>query len=399
MAVDDTWYRAKKDDDGQRVKTAKYGRGKRYRVRYTNDTGQPKEQMFERKVDAERFDVNTRADLTRGVYVDPAAGKVTVKAYAAGWRANLVHRGTTAELYDSAFRLHVDPVIGHMPLGAVRPSHIQAWVRDRSDVMAPATLRVVYGYIAAMFTTAVNDRAGIGTTPCRGIRLPEVEGSDFYIPTPEQVHALATALPARLRALAYLAAGCGTRQGEAWGLEVEHVNFLRREIRIVQQLVQIKGKPQLGPPKTATSRRTLEMGTVVSEALARHFEVAPPQEVEVLDATDPRKPRTRMAKLLFVNTNDQPLRRGYAWSRPWVSAVEAVEGLPDDFGYHGLRHYYATLLIHRGASVKTVQLALGHSKPSITLDMYTHEWPDAIDRTRNLVDEALGAGPAQLMAV
>jgi integrase len=61
------------------------------------------------------------------------------------------------------------------------------------------------------------------------------------------------------------------------------------------------------------------------------------------------------------------------------------------WGFHGLRHYYATLLIHAGASVKTVQLALGHSTPTITLKrVRARVWPDALDRTRSLVDGALG---------
>jgi hypothetical protein len=37
-----------------------------------------------------------------------------------------------------------------------------------------------------------------------------------------------------------------------------------------------------------------------------------------------------------------------------------------------------------------VQLALGHSTPTITLNEYVHEWPDVLDRTRALVDGALG---------
>jgi integrase len=48
------------------------------------------------------------------------------------------------------------------------------------------------------------------------------------------------------------------------------------------------------------------------------------------------------------------------------------------------------VLIHAGASVKTVQLALGHSTPTVTLNTYVHEWPDVLDRTRSLVDDALG---------
>jgi hypothetical protein len=37
-----------------------------------------------------------------------------------------------------------------------------------------------------------------------------------------------------------------------------------------------------------------------------------------------------------------------------------------------------------------VQLALGHSTPTVTLNTYVHEWPDVLDRTRSLVDNALG---------
>ena len=38
-------------------------------------------------------------------------------------------------------------------------------------------------------------------------------------------------------------------------------------------------------------------------------------------------------------------------------------GIPKGTGLHFLRHYFATLLIHSDASVKRVQLALGHSTP------------------------------------
>ena len=41
-------------------------------------------------------------------------------------------------------------------------------------------------------------------------------------------------------------------------------------------------------------------------------------------------------------------------------------------------------------SVKTVQVALGHSTPTITLNTYVGLWPEQVDRTRTLVDAALG---------
>ena len=68
-------------------------------------------------------------------------------------------------------------------------------------------------------------------------------------------------------------------------------------------------------------------------------------------------------------------------------------GIPKGTGPHSFRHYFATLLIHSGASVKRVQLALGHSTPTITLNTYVGEWPDTDRQTRMIVDSALGHVP------
>jgi hypothetical protein len=69
------------------------------------------------------------------------------------------------------------------------------------------------------------------------------------------------ALPQRHRAVVPLVEGSGLRQGEVFGLEVEHVDFLRRrELRVVQQLVSpTSGPPYLGPPKTPESERTVPL--------------------------------------------------------------------------------------------------------------------------------------------
>ena len=57
---------------------------------------------------------------------------------------------------------------------------------------------------------------------------------------------------------------------------------------------------------------------------------------------------------------------------------------------HALRHFYASLLIRHGESVKTVQARLGHASAAETLDTYSHLWPDSDDRTRAAVDSVLG---------
>jgi integrase len=50
---------------------------------------------------------------------------------------------------------------------------------------------------------------------------------------------------------------------------------------------------------------------------------------------------------------------------------------------HALRHYFASGLIADACDVVTVQHALGHSSASITLNVYSHLWPKAEDRTRS----------------
>jgi integrase len=57
---------------------------------------------------------------------------------------------------------------------------------------------------------------------------------------------------------------------------------------------------------------------------------------------------------------------------------------------HALRHFYASLLIRHGESVKTVQARLGHPSAAETLDTYSHLWPDSDDRTRAAVDSIFG---------
>lgn len=57
---------------------------------------------------------------------------------------------------------------------------------------------------------------------------------------------------------------------------------------------------------------------------------------------------------------------------------------------HDLRHLYASGLIAASCDVVTVQRALGHSSPTVTLNTYAHLWPTAEDRTR--------AGAAAMLA-
>lgn len=68
------------------------------------------------------------------------------------------------------------------------------------------------------------------------------------------------------------------------------------------------------------------------------------------------------------------------WSQIWRPAARTA-AIPEREGLHALRHFYASALIRHGESAKTVQRRLGHSSAAVTLDTYTHLWPDSDDRT------------------
>lgn len=394
MAVDDLWFSTKRDAAGRRIPTRRNGRGKRWRVRFTDDTGRKVERLFERKPDAEQFDASARADVARGQYVDLRAGQETVESYGARWLAGQLYRPATADRVTRTLKLHVYPVLGRLALAQVRASQVQAWVKNLD--LAPSSARVAYSVLVTLFAAAVRDRL-VAINPCAGITLPAVEADGADILTPEQVRGAAERMPARLRAAVWLGAGCGLRVSEVLGLEIANINFLGRELHVVQQLATEastetqKSRPYLCPPKSRTSRRTVELPSVVADALARHIELYPPSELDVMDRTTPRNERTRLATLLFTTESGQPVTRsvfGHAWH-----ATRGVGGLPTGTGFHALRHHYASLLIAGGASVKTVQTALGHSTPMVTLNTYVGLWPDQTDRPRNLVDAAFAGAP------
>jgi len=63
----------------------------------------------------------------------------------------------------------------------------------------------------------------------------------------------------------------------------------------------------------------------------------------------------------------------------------------DAFTLHDLRHFFASRLIADGCNVMTVQHALGHSSASVTLNVYSHLWPKAEDRTRAAATNLMAA--------
>ena len=57
---------------------------------------------------------------------------------------------------------------------------------------------------------------------------------------------------------------------------------------------------------------------------------------------------------------------------------------------HALRHYYASVLLDAGESIRALADYLGHADPGFTLRVYTYLMPASEDRARRAIDAVLG---------
>lgn len=352
---------------------AKHPKGK-WRARWREYPGGPERaREFPTKVAAEEFLDATLTDLRRGTFIDPRAGDVTFRAWAEDWRARQIHRPSTAKRVESNLRNHAYPLLGDRPIAAIRKSHIQSMVKRLEEKLAPSSVAITYFYVASALRAAVEDRL-IPSSPCVGISLPKAPRTEIVPLTLEEVDAIAAAVPRRYRALVLLAAGTGLRQGEACGLTVDRVEFLKRRIVVDRQRNPIAGSEEIfSPLKTPASYRTLPLPETVAHALAEHIAEFPPGEKGLIFTTATGGP---------VNRN----RIGQMWDR-----VRSAGIAPEWATFHDLRHFYASLLIGHGCSVKVVQSRLGHANAAETLDTYSHLWPGAEDETRHAIDAVFGS--------
>lgn len=361
-----------------------------YRATWRDADGRQRSRAFDRRADARRFLSQIEADLVRGQYIDPAAGRMTLGTYvhgtledgSDGWMAAQHWRRSTRQQAESHLRVHILPAFGHRPLSRITRTQVQGFVSRMSERLQPRSVEVVYRRLVSILESAVADRL-IAHSPAVRISLPKRQRhpSDMMVVLDaDAVHRLADEVRAPLRAFVWTMAAAGLRPGEAAGLTLERVDFLRREITVDRQLLTHSGyPPMLHPVKTEASIRVVPIPDSLVHELAGHVERFPTVEIEP------------GASLLFASRDLRPLRRS-TMSDSWRRAAANLELPAGARGWHSLRHTYASALISAGLSVKAVQARLGHASAVETLDVYAHLWPDAADDTRTAIEATYRQG-------
>ncbi|MFF4821194.1 tyrosine-type recombinase/integrase [Kitasatospora sp. NPDC001309] len=396
--IQDRWYKTETGPDGKphRVKTERHGTGMRYRARYIGPDGTEKSKSFadRQKRQADLWLAQIEADMARGQYIDPNAGRVTVKQFAEKWLASLTMDPLSYVTTEQRIRLHVVPHLGARPLASLRPSDLREWlVKLAEKGMAPASQRVVFANLGTMLTAAVEDRV-IPSNPARStsVKAPKLDPRRISPWLLDRVKAVRSALPELQQPLVDLAAGCGLRQGEAFGLAVDQVDFAEGTIHVVRQIRLIRNRPVFSLPKGGKTR-SVPLPDSVAGRLQAHIAAHPPVSVTLPWRGVDGPPST--ARLVFFDSRGNHLHRNRFNRNLWRPAL-ASAGVPlgRENGMHALRHFYASVLLDAGESIKALSDYLGHHDPGFTLRTYTHLMPSSEKRTKEAVDRAFEDGPA-----
>ncbi len=319
-----------------------------WRARYRDADGKQISRHFPRKIDGQRWLDEVTATVVTGIYVDPKAGTITFGQWYAQWSETQVWaRGTRLK----AAQALATTTFAEKQIKQILPSHVQAWVKGMSTSLAPSTVEVNYNLIHAAFRAAVIDKV-IGSDPCVKIKLPRKRRRDaaMAIPTPEQVRDTLEAADEWFAPYVAVCAFAGLRLGEASGLQVGDVDFLRRTIQVTRQVQgENRATTEVVPPKHG-SERVVYVPDELLTMLARHIET-----VGVWGDQG----------WLFA-LGGHLLNRNAAGNQ-WRKVREAA-GLRERYTLHDLRHFYASGLIADGCDVVTVLKALGHATPTITLN-------------------------------
>lgn len=417
MSVYDRWHKSRPKPGEPKCKcrpakvpTAEHGKGMRWQVRWRDEAGKEQKLNFGTKPAAESKDSQIKASLDRGDYIDPKAGQVTLASYGREWRSNLsADLATLARIDSNLSKWVYGRPIGEKTMGmlAKRPSIVQQWIKSMESELLPSSIKIIVDMVSTIFTAALDDQV-IFRNPVQTKSVkPPPPGEKRVVPwTRGQVEAMGEALPGRYEAMVYLGAGCAHRQGEMFGIALDDVDFLGREIHINRQVRIIGNRVVFSPPKRGKTR-TVPMPDAVGLRLSSHIAEYSPVEV-TLPWVERGKPNAEpvTVKLLFVSARGGAIHRN-TFNGMWRPCLEAAGIVPatakgqrrrsyPQHGCHALRHTAASAWLAAGVDILTVAKYLGHKDAGFTLRTYTHLMPNAADRARKAMDAFFVEGGADV---
>ena len=302
----------------------------------------------------------------------------TLTQYLSGWLETV--RPTIKPRTHESYALNarrILPHLGRVRLDALTPAQVQdCYNQLLASGLSPRSVQQAH----ALLHKALADAMRLDLVPrnvAGAVNVPRPRRREMQTLTAEQLQLLfEVTRDDRFGALWVLLGTAGLRLGEALGLKWSDIEFSRRTLLVRRAVQRQKGGVGLVfvEPKTARSRRTIQLSTLAADALKRHQERQTFERKTAAEAWHDHD-------LVFCTHAGNPLEiaRIHDNFKPSLART----GLPN-IRVHDLRHTAATLMLEQGVHPKVVQEMLGHSSIALTLDTYSHVAPtmhrDAVNR-------------------
>lgn len=363
--------------DGRYMGRFQYG-GERYAV-YDTELREVKKKLTSLKYEVENGLFAKQDNITVSGWFD-----IWMKEY----KEPTVKKGT-AGVYKDNFRSYIQKPLGKKKLKDIRPEHIQKIYNDLNKKgYSRNTIELVSVVLSGMYKQALKNKIII-ENPVPLATLPKVsEHKEPRVMTVEEQRIfLEYAKDSYLNDLFILALATGMRSGELRGLQWQDVDSKNKIIHVKNTLVYVNKDYLLDTPKTPTSRRDIPL---IDNAVAILKRQKLKQAENRMLLGDKWKNKKGLENLVFTTMTGYPINRDML-KQDLNKVVAEIQKEHKDFKHitpHTFRHTFATRCIENGMSPQVLKTILGHSKLSMTMDLYSHVLPNTkateIQRIANL---------------
>ena len=328
-----------------------------YKVYWRDPSRKIRTKTYRTRKNADRWIREVEHQKDVGTYVDPNLGKVPLSAF---WdhfiRTSPPPAESTRALYSMQARTYILPHLGRVPLQRLTKPMIKSFLADlHEEGVRDPSINGAYRLLRRVLSVAVEE-GRIAQNPAARIQAPKSAPREMNFMSATEVDSLSRAVDERYEALILFLAFTGTRIGEAAALRMKNVDFLKRQVTIVEASKEVEGKLYLGPTKNRRNR-SVTLPSFLSDKLAKHVE----------QFSSPEDPEA----LVFPGPSGEFLRQTAFRNRVFKPAVARL-GLTPNLRPHDLRHTAVALAIQANWHPRKIQEMLGHSSIEVTLGTYGH---------------------------